>query len=526
MKLPNAERAIVTEENVAEYLLNPAYPDNGGKAACLLFRSGFLLCDSGRPGVSCGMNFRPVSAWLLGIVWLTSLLGFPAQADSPETPSGKVYILPIREAIMPPLVYVVRRGVKEAMEANADALILDMNTDGGRVDVTEEIIQIISKFKGRTFTFVNDRAFSAGAFISVATQKIYMAPQSVIGAAAPIMMSPTGGGVEKLSETFEAKMTSAIRALVRTQAEKNGHNIDVIEAMIDKTKELIIEGEVLNKEGNILTLTDRQAAKEYGDPPKPLLSSGTVESMSALLEQLGYGGAQRVEIRPTGTEKVGLWINTIAPLLLIIGIVGLYIEFKTPGFGLPGIIGIVAFAIYFLGGYVAGLSAAGWVVVFIVGLVLVLLELLVFPGTYIAGVSGAVLMLVAVVMGMVDMYPGTPLVPSFPQLQLPLRDLGLALAVSFVLALVLARFLPQTPLYHQLVSQTASGVASVAALEGQLEARMGQVGVAIAPLCPGGKARFDDQLLDVITRGEMVAKGRAVKIVGRSGPNVVVEEVA
>ena len=93
---------------------------------------------------------------------------------------------------MPPLVYVVRRGVKEAMEANADALILDMNTDGGRVDVTEEIIQIISKFKGTTVTYVNDRAFSAGAFISVATQKIYMAPQSVIGAAAPIMMSPGG----------------------------------------------------------------------------------------------------------------------------------------------------------------------------------------------------------------------------------------------------------------------------------------------------------------------------------------------
>ncbi len=472
------------------------------------------------------MNFRTVSAWLLGGLLLTSLQGLTAQTDSPVAPTGKVFILPIREDIMPPLVYVVRRGVKEAMEANADALILDMNTDGGRVDVTEEIIQIISKFKGPTFTYVNDRAFSAGAFISVATQKIYMAPQSVIGAAAPIMMAPGGTGVEKMPDTVEAKMTSAIRALVRTQAEKNGHNIDVIEAMIDKTKELKMGDEVLNKEGSILTLTDRQAAKEYGDPPRPLLSSGTVESLSALLEQLGYAGARRVEIKPTGTEQLGIWINTIAPLLLVVGIVGLYIEFKTPGFGLPGIVGIVAFAIYFLGGYVAGLSAAGWVIVFVVGLILVLLELLVFPGHYIAGVTGAVLMLVAIVMGMVDMYPGTPLVPSFPQLQLPLRDLGLAVVVSFVLALVLARFLPQTPLYHQLVSQTASGVASVAALEAQLETRLGQVGVAIAPLCPGGKARFDDQLLDVITRGEMVEKGRAVKIIGRSGPNVVVEEVA
>ena len=231
---------------------------------------------------------------------------FAAQTNpAAAPPSGKVYILPIREDIMPPLVYVVRRGVKEAMEANADALILDMNTDGGRVDVTEEIIEIISKFKGPTVTYVNDRAFSAGAFISVATQKIYMAPQSVIGAAAPIMMSPGGTGVEKMPDTVEAKMTSAVRALVRTQAEKNGHNIEVIEAMIDKTKELTIDGEVLNKEGNILTLTDRQAAKEYGNPPKPLLSSGTVESLDALLAQLGYAGAQRIEIKPTGAETAG-----------------------------------------------------------------------------------------------------------------------------------------------------------------------------------------------------------------------------
>jgi membrane-bound ClpP family serine protease len=129
----------------------------------------------------------------------------------------KVYIVPIQENIMPPLVYVVRRGVKEAMEAKADLLILDMKTDGGRVDVTEEIIQIISNFPGLTVTYVNDRAFSAGAFIAVATQKIYMAPQSVIGAAAPIMMAPGGVGTGNLPDTMEVKMTSAIRALVRVK---------------------------------------------------------------------------------------------------------------------------------------------------------------------------------------------------------------------------------------------------------------------------------------------------------------------
>ncbi len=440
-------------------------------------------------------------------------------------PTGKVFILPIQEDIMPPLVYVVRRGVKEAMEMKADALILDMKTDGGRVDVTVEIIEIISKFPGATVTYVNNRAFSAGAFISVATQKIFMAPQSVIGAAAPIMMSPGATGVEKMPDTVEAKMTSAVTALVRVQAEKNGYNIEVIEAMIDKTKALTIDGEVLNKEGNILTLTDRQAAKEYGQPPKPLLSSGTVESMEALLVKLGYAEAQRIEIKPTGAEQLGIWITAISPVLLIIGIVGLYIEFKTPGFGLPGMVGIAAFALYFLGGYVAGLSAAGWAILFVLGLILVALELFVFPGTFIAGITGAVLMLVAIVMGMVDMYPGAPTLPTFPQLQLPLRDFSLAILVSFVLVLILARFLPRTTLFHQLVSHTASGGRSVTAPEAQPQAHLGLAGVTICPLCPGGKARFGDQLLDVLTRGEMVEKGRPVKIIGHSGPNVVVEEI-
>ncbi|HMP82812.1 MAG TPA: NfeD family protein [Verrucomicrobiota bacterium] len=474
------------------------------------------------------MNIFRALMLFLGLTILGTSVS-PAQTNAPAADGAKkVYILPVREDIMPPLVYVVRRGVKEAMEANADALVLDMNTDGGRVDVTEEIIGIISKFKGETFTYVNDRAFSAGAFISVATQKIYMAPQSVIGAAAPIMMSPTGGGTEKMPDTFEVKMTSAIRALVRTQAEKNDHNIEVVEAMIDKTKELVIDGEVLNKEGNILTLTDRQAAKEYGDPPRPLLSSGTVESLDALLELIGYADATRVEIQPTGAEKLGTWINKISPLLLIIGIIGLYIEFKTPGFGLPGIVGIVAFAIYFLGGYVAGFSGSVWALVFALGLVLVALELFVFPGTLIAGFAGVVLMLVALVMGMVDMYPGTPgapTMPTLPDLQSPLQDLAIAVGASVVIALVIARFLPKTRLFHNLVSETASGVSSVAMMETALSSRLGQSGTAVSTLTPGGKAMFDDQLLDVITRGERVEKGRPVRVIGHTGPNLVVEEV-
>src|SRR5439155_21884266 len=171
-----------------------------------------------RFAVRFAMNMRFVLA-----VFLAAFFGASTpRAAAPAMPR-KVYILPIRGDIMPPLVYLVRRGVKEAMEAKADLLVLDMETHGGRVDVTEEIIEILNKFKGQTVTYVNRKAFSAGAFISVATQKIYMAPQSVIGAAAPMLMIP-GVGPTEIPQTVEAKLTSGIRDLVGANAEKNGYN--------------------------------------------------------------------------------------------------------------------------------------------------------------------------------------------------------------------------------------------------------------------------------------------------------------
>ena len=442
--------------------------------------------------------------------------------ESVATGTRKIYILPIREAIMPPLVYLVRRGVKEAMDAKADLLVLDMDTNGGRVDVTEDIIEILNNFKGQTATFVNRKAFSAGAFISVATQKIFMAPQSVIGAAAPIMLVP-GGAPQDMPETMQAKMNSALRALVRTSAEKNGYNIDVVEAMIDKSKELKIDGKVLNEKGQILTLTNTEAEREYGDPPKPLLSSGTVDSLEELLKKLDYANAARVDIQPTGAEQVAMWINMISPLLLIIGIAGIYIEFKTPGFGLPGIVGIAAFALYFFGGYIAGLSGLEWIAVFVVGLALLALELFAFPGTAALGLIGTALMLVALVMAMVDVYPGMPALPTFKMLELPLRDLFIAFLGGAVAVLVLSRWLPKTSFYGKLVSQAASGVITGAKLERQQISRLGQVGVAISELRPGGKAQFGNEILDVISQGELIDKGRRVKIIGHSGTEAVVE---
>src|SRR6266498_3935589 len=113
---------------------------------------------------------------------------------------------------------------------------------------------------------------------------------------------------------------------------------------------------------------------------------------------------------------------------------------------------------------------------------------------------------------MVDVYPGMPAIPTFQKLELPLRDLFIAFVGGAAAILVLSRWLPKTTIYGKLVSQTASGVSTVAEREQKQESRMGQVGVAVSPLRPGGKAQFGDEILDVISQGEMIEHGRRVKI--------------
>ena len=491
-----------------------------------------------------------MKTWLPPLAALAAVLASFGQAQELEAPDDmplgltaaqkKVYVVPVREDIMPPILYVIRRGVKEAMSAEADCLILDMETNGGRVDITEEIFDIIGKFKGETVTYVNKDAYSAGAFIAVATEKIYMAPQSVIGAAAPIMMSPTGG-VSEMPSTMEVKMNSAIRAKIRTQAEKNGYAVDVIEAMVDKTKKLERDGKIICEEGDILTLTNLEAEAKYGEAQTRLLSSGTVESIDALIIELGYGGSQRVDVAPLGVEALGTWINAISPILLLIGIIGLYIEFKTAGFGVFGAVGIAALVLYFFGGYVSGLAGIEWVGIFLVGVALVAVELFLLPGTIFIGLIGVVCIFVALIMGMTDMYPNMPWFPagdgngnSVPQIEgihfalpdfsRPIRDLLIALALSVPIIWALAKYLPQTALFAAFTSSAASGVESVAAVAAELESRLGQAGTSTTPLNPGGKVMFGDALCNVITQGEMIAAGTPVKVIGHRGSDLLVIE--
>ena len=225
-------------------------------------------------------------------------------------------------------------------------------------------------------------------------------------------------------------------------------------------------------------------------------------------------------------ERLATWINRISPILLMIGLVGVYIEFKTPGFGLPGLVGIGAFLLYFVGGYVAGLSGMEWIAVFLLGIILLGLEVFVFPGTALFGILGALMMLASLLMAMVDIYPGMPSIPTIPQLGAPVADLGLALLGTVIAAFLLARFLPRTSAYDALVSQGISGSESVTEMTREHSMEIGQVGLTTTPLRPGGKAQFGETIRDVITRGEMLDRDTSVEIIDHSGSEAVVAKTS
>lgn len=450
--------------------------------------------------------------------------------NSPQTlPQNKdqvsVYVIPIRQDIAKPLVYLIRRAVKEAMATGVQYLILDMETNGGYLDDTLEIIEILERFPGKKITYVNKTAYSAGAFIAVATHQIYMAPESVIGAAAPVMIGPGGVGPAEIPSTFEKKITSAILARIRAYAEKYGHNPDVIEAMVNKDKGLTLDGQVLCPKGEILTLTNREAERTYGDPPRPILSLGTVETLEKLIHQLGLQDAQVTYVKPSGMEKIAVWLTSLSWLWLMLGLAGVYLELKTPGFGIPGIVGIIGFFLYFAGGYFAGLTGLEWLLLFILGIVLIVLEILMWPGVTILAVSGGIACLIALIMAFVDTYPTSPLSVSFVAFHRPLISFIIGLVGAIIFILVVRRYLPKTPFYNTLIVQSASGTTTEAKLKQSKEQWISKIGISITPLRPSGKAVFGSEILDVTSQGEYIEKGKRIRIIDFSGNTPVVEEI-
>ncbi|PYL28747.1 MAG: serine protease [Verrucomicrobia bacterium] len=433
---------------------------------------------------------------------------------------GDVVVVPLRGEISPSLLMFLRRAEKVAESSGASAIVFEMNTYGGRLDSAEEITSALNHATIPTYTFINSNAGSAGSLIALATQHIYMAPVSAIGAAAPVL--PTG---EDLPLTQREKTISYWSALIRSSAMKNGHNPDVGEAFMNKEKEVKIGDRVIHPKGTLLTLNAQEATEKFNG--KPLLADGIADSVVDLMQKAGLKG-KAVSLGPTGFEQLAFWITTLAPLLLLGGIIGAYLEFKIPGATMPGIISAICFALFFLGHYLAGL--AGWEVValFILGTVLVIIEILFFAhSTIVFGVVGVFLILASLFWAMIDHYPGETFFPTGRALAVPLLNLFLALIGAAIVIALLVRYLPRTSVYRRFALMTSNPPGpSLAGVPREfataIDLSPGTEGISLSILRPSGKARFLDQIIDVVTQGEFIPPNTSITVVRRDGMRVVV----
>jgi membrane-bound serine protease (ClpP class) len=442
------------------------------------------------------------------------------QAKEADIRKGSVVVIPLSGEVTEAQFYFLRRILKRSEASEASALIIDMDTYGGSLKAAVEMLGALMKSTIPTLTYVNTNAGSAGALIALSTKRVYMAPVSAIGAAAPV-----SGGGEDLQEAMNAKVVSYFSGYFRSAAERNGYNPELAEAFINKEKEVKIGDKVINPKGTLLTLSAQEAVKVYDG--KPLLAQGIASNLNDLCEKAGLRAKDIVRIEPSGFERIAQWITILAPLFLLGGMIGAYLEFKSPGFGIAGILSAVCFLLFFAGHYIAGLTGFEVVAVFVLGVLLVLTELLFFPGVTVLALLGTALMTGSLLFAMVDLYPGQPFDFSLDALIRPLVNLGVA-AVLFVIAVsVLARFLPELPFFSRLIlaTQNPAGPSMETSTPAFFEphVRVGEEGVARTTLRPAGKAEFGAAFVDVVTDGEFLERGVKVRVTMIEGDRVVVE---
>ena len=434
-------------------------------------------------------------------------------------PEGAVVVIPLKGAVSQAQFYFLRRMLKAGEAANASAFILDMDTPGGELGAAVEILQALMKVEAPTFTYVDPNAGSAGALIALGTKQIWMAPVSAIGAAAPVM--GTGG---EIPETLAAKVVSYYSGYFRSAAESNGHNPEIAEAFINQEKEVKVGGKVVNEKGELLTMSAQEAAEKIGG--KPVLAQGIAGSVAELVRDAGLTGPV-VEAEPSGFEKAAFYITMLAPLFLLGGIIGTYIEFKSPGFGVPGAIAAVCFLLFFAGHYVAGLTGMEVIAFFVLGLLLVLVELIFIPGIVVLALIGTLLMFGSLLWAMVDYYPKAPEWPSLDVFLLPLANLAVAIGLSGVAIFFLAQFFPKLPVLRRLVLTTSEPGGGSLTMDdpgaGRLSVRAGDRGRALSMLRPVGRADFGGESFDARSEGDFIPPGTDVVALRIEGSEVVVE---
>ncbi len=420
----------------------------------------------------------------------------------PQT-NTKVYYAQINGEIDLGKAPFVRRVISNAQEEHASAVVFEINTFGGRVDAATQIKDAILESQIPTVAFINKRAVSAGALISLACKTIIMAPGSLIGASTVVDQEG-----KKQSEKYQSYM----RSEMRSTAEKNGRRGDLAEAMVDER--VSIPG--IDDSTKLLSLT-YQEAQELG------MCDTVLDSKSEILNYIALPGAQIVEVKSNWAENFVAFLNTpfIASLLIIIGLIGLYSELKAPGLGIPGVVGVIAFALFFGSSYILQIASSLNIILFIAGLVLLIIEIFFIPGFGITGISGIALIVGSIFFSLFKVGP----VFDHHSFQVAVVQMASALVVSVSVISLIVKYLPKSDRFlklslHDNVSASSGFIAS-----NDFTEIVGKVGESVTPLRPAGKVSIDGIIYDVVTEGSFIEAIKPVKVISADGNKIVVREI-
>lgn len=436
-----------------------------------------------------GSFWRTVTIFsFLAIIFLT-LIPIKGEANREV-----VYVVPIEDTVEKGLYAYLNRAVTTAEKEGASAIIFEIHTNGGTVDAAADIAKLFASTDLKTISFINTKALSAGAYIALNTDEIYMVPGATMGAA---------GIITSDGNAADQKAQSYWHSAMEDSAEKNGRNPLYARAMADDDVELPDLG---LKKGSYLTLTSTTAL-EVG------YSEGTVHSLDELLAQVGFANADTRSLELSIAEKIARFITNpvVVPILLTIGSLGLVLELYSPGFGIPGFMGISALLLFFYGHLVAGLAGYETLILFVIGLVLIVLEFF-LPGG-VAGLLGVASILVSLFLA------GDNIVMMG-------YSILIAISISILVSIIMLKvFGKKMKLFRKIILTDSTSTESGYVSNENRTELIGKEGYTVTALRPAGTIVIENERIDVVSEGAFILVDRKVVVVKTEGVKIVVREV-
>ncbi|MFO7658609.1 MAG: NfeD family protein [Bacteroidales bacterium] len=447
-----------------------------------------------------------------------ALFGFvSAGIDTVRTESPKsaenliVYRFDIKDEIAKPVWRITQRAFEEAEKAGASYILIHMNTYGGMVNIADSIRTKILNSHIPVMVFIDNQAISAGALISIACDSIYMRPGGSIGAAT--VVNQTG---EQVPDKYQSFMRSTMRATAEAHGRDtliNGNDTiiqwrrdpKIAEAMVDP----VLEVEGIVKEGQVLTFTAEEAQQNN-------YCEGIADNVPEVLKMAGLSDYKVIEYKATGLDKIiGFLLSPLMQGLLIMIIIGgIYFELQTPGVGFPLAAAACAALLYFAPLYLEGLAQNWELIVFVVGLILLGLEIFVIPGFGVAGVSGIILVITGLTMAMIDNvvfeFEG---IHAMDRVLKAFLTVVISVSVAFVSSILISKQLFTSKTFKLALNTVQKQEEGYVGIDLHQKEMIGRAGIAYTILRPSGLVQIDSEIFDAKAEIGYIEKGEKIKVI-------------